>query len=196
MKQLTRALVERTMEAELTGHLGCQKHDQGEKPGANRRNGKTAKELRADDGPMTAAAPREREGGFEPQIAPKHQREFKGFDDKILSMYALGLATRQIQDRLKEIYAVDVSPELIGRVTDEVKELAGEWRGRSLEPFYPALFLDAPRVNIRDGSTAVKKSAHLALAIGLDGQKELGETKFRTGRGLSETRGPNSGWVS
>jgi transposase-like protein len=161
------------MEAELTCHLGYEKHGQGEKTIANRRNGKTVKELRTNDGPMSIEVPRDRESSFEPQIVPKHQREFRGFDDKILSMYALGLTARQIQDHLKEIYAVEVSPELISRVTDEVKDLAAEWRSRPFEPFYPVLFLDALRVNIREGSTVVKKSVYLALAIRLDGQKEL-----------------------
>jgi transposase-like protein len=173
MKQLTKALVERTMQAELSEHLGYEKHDQNKKFNENRRNGKTTKDLRTDQGPMTVEVPRDREGSFEPQIVPKHQREFRGFDEKILSMYALGLTTRQIQDHLKDIYAVEVSPELISRVTDEVKELASEWRGRPLEPFYPVLFLDALRVNIRDGATVVKKSVYLALAIRMDGQKEL-----------------------
>ncbi|MDR3356357.1 MAG: transposase, partial [Spirochaetaceae bacterium] len=116
------------MEAELTAHLGYEKHDQGAKPVANRRNGKSGKELRTDSGPMEIAVPRAREGTFELRIVPKHQREFRGFDDKILSMYALGLTTRQIQDHLKEMYAVDVSPELISRATDAVKYLAAEWR--------------------------------------------------------------------
>jgi putative transposase len=174
MRHLAKSLVERTMEVELTGHLGYEKHGRGEKTNATRRNGKTTKELGADDGPMAIEAPRGREGSFEPRIAAKHQREFRGwFDDKILSMYALGLAIRQIQDHLKEIYAVGVSPELISRVTDGAKHLVGEWRSRPLERFYPALFLDALRVNIRDGSTAVKKSACLALAMRLDGQKEM-----------------------
>jgi len=173
MKQLTKALVERTMQAELTEHLGYEKHDQSKKADENRRNGITTKELRTDQGPMTIEIPRDREGSFEPQIVPKHQREFRGFDDKILSMYALGLTTRQIQDHLKDIYAVEVSPELISRVTDEVKELVSEWRSRPLESFYPILFLDALRANIRDGATVVKKSVYLALAIRLDGQKEL-----------------------
>jgi transposase-like protein len=132
MKQLTQALVERTMEAELTEHLGYEKHDQGAKPVTNRRNGTSGKELRTDHGPMEIAVPRDREGTFEPRIVPKHQREFRGFDDKILSMYALGLTTRQIQDHLKEMYAVDVSPELISRATDAVKYLAAEWRGSLL----------------------------------------------------------------
>jgi transposase-like protein len=151
MKQLTKALVERTREAELTGQLGHEKHDQAEKPATNRRNGKAAKEPGTGRGPVEVAVPRGREGVFEPRIVPKHQKEFRGFDGKILSMYALGLTARQIQDRLKDIYAVDVSPELISRATGEVKELAAGWRGRPLEPFYPVLFPDALRVNIRDG---------------------------------------------
>ncbi|GMO48798.1 MAG: hypothetical protein Pg6C_11460 [Treponemataceae bacterium] len=102
---------------------------------------------------------------LEPQIVPKHQREFRGFDDKILSMYALGLTARQIQEHLKDIYAVEVPPELISRVTDEVKEPAAEWRGRPLEPVYPALFLDALRANIRDGGAAVKKSVSPYMAL-------------------------------
>jgi transposase-like protein len=126
MKQLTTALVRRTMEAEVAFHLGYEKHDQGEKTNAHRRNGKTSKKLRTDGGPMTIEVPRDREGSFEPRIITKHQREFRRVDDKILSMYALGLTTRQIPDHLKAIYAVDVSPELISRVTDDVKELASE----------------------------------------------------------------------
>jgi transposase-like protein len=158
MKQLTKALVERTMEAELTGHLVYEKHDRGEKTNANRRNGKMAKELRTDSGPMSIEVPRDREGAFEPVIVPKHQREFKGFDEKILSMYAPGLTTRQIQEHLKDSYAVEVSPELISRVTGEVKEPAAEWRSRPLEPLYPVVFPDALRVHIRDGASVVKKS--------------------------------------
>ena len=97
--------------------------------------------------------------------------EFRGFDDKILSMYAPGLTTRQIQGHLKDIYAVEVPPELTSRVTDEAKELASEWRSRPLEPFYPVLFLDAPRVNIRGGGTVVKKSVYLALAVRMTARK-------------------------
>jgi transposase-like protein len=122
---------------------------------------------------MTIDVPRDREGTCEPHIVPKHQREFKGFDDNILSMYAPGLTTRQIQEHLKDLYAVEVSPELISRITDEVKALAAEWRSRPLEPVYPVVFPDALRVHIRDGAMVVKKSVYVALAIRLDGQKEL-----------------------
>ena len=173
IKQLSKALIERAMEAELTEQLGYEKHEQADKGTTNRRNGKTSKKLRTDQGPMEIEVPRDREGVFEPQIVQKHQRQWRGFDNKILSMYALGLTTRQIQDHLREIYSVDVSPELISRVTDEVKDMLDEWRSRTLESFYPVLFFDALRLNIREESRVVKKSVYLTLAIRMDGQKEL-----------------------
>jgi putative transposase len=118
LKQLTKALIERAMEAEITNHLGYKKNDQAEKDTSNRRNGKTKKTLRSDQGPLEIEVPRDREGEFEPEIVPKHQREFKDFDDKILSMYARGMTTREIAGHLKEIYNTDVSPELITRGND------------------------------------------------------------------------------
>lgn len=173
MKQLTKAVVERMMEAELTEQLGYEKSDPAEKQTTNRRNGKTTKTLRTDHGPMEIEVPRDRDGEYEPQVIPKHQREFRGFDDKILSMYGLGLSTKAIQENIKEIYGVDISPELVSRVTDEVKGFVEEWRNRPLESFYPVVFFDALRVNIRDEGQVSKKAVYLALAIRLDGQKEI-----------------------
>jgi transposase-like protein len=173
IKQLSKALIERMMQAELTEQLGYQKNEPGEKETSNRRNGKSSKTLRTDQGPMEIDVPRDRDGEYDPKVVAKHQRERRGFDGKILSMYGLGLSTRAIQENLKEIYNVDVSPELISRVTDEVKELVEEWRNRPLEPVYPVIFLDALRVNIRDEGHVSKKAVYLALAIRMDGQKEL-----------------------
>jgi len=173
LKELTKALVERAMQAEMTEQLGYDPNARGAKAGSNRRNGTTKKTVRSDQGPMTLEVPRDREGSFEPRIIPKHQREFKGFDDKILSMYARGMSTREISGHLKEIYGIDVSPDLISRATDSVKELLAEWRSRPLEAFYPVLFLDAIVIKVRDGGQIVTKSVYLALAIRLDGQKEL-----------------------
>ena len=173
VKQLSKALIERMMQAELTEQLGYSKNESGEKETENRRNGKTSKTLRTDQGPMEIEVPRDRDGEFEPKVIPKHQREWRGFDDKILSMYGLGLSTKQIQAHLKEIYNVEVSPELISRVTDEVKGLVEEWRNRPLDSLYPIMFFDALRTNIREEGHVVKKSIYLALAIGLDGQKEV-----------------------
>ena len=173
IKQLSKALIERMMEAELTEQIGYEKSESGEKATTNRRNGKSIKTLRTDQGPMEIEIPRDRDGEFAPQIVPKHQREWRGFDNKILSMYALGLSTKAIQENLKEIYNVEVSPELISRVTDEVKGLVEEWRSRPLEAMYPVIFLDALRMNIRDEGHVSKKSVYIALAVRLDGQKEV-----------------------
>lgn len=173
LKELTKALVERAMEAEMTEQIGYEKNEQTKKETKNRRNGSTKKTLRSEQGPLQIEVPRDRDGSFEPAIVPKHQREFKGFDDKILSMYSRGMTTREITEHLKEIYKVDVSPELISRVTDSVKELIEEWRKRALDAFYPIVFLDALVINVKENSKVVKKAIYLALAVRLDGQKEL-----------------------
>jgi transposase-like protein len=194
MKQLSKALIERMMEAELTEQLGYEKSESGEKKTSNRRNGKTSKTLRTDQGSMEIEVPRDRNGEFEPIIIPKHQREWRGFDDKILSMYSLGLSTKAIQENIKEIYNVDISPELVSRVTDEVKGLVEEWRNRPLDSFYPVVFFDALRVNIRDEGHVSKKAIYLALAIRLDGQKEILGMWIERNEGSSDFS-PRFGWV-
>ena len=189
IKQLSKALIERAMQAEPAEQIGCEKSGAGEKPTGNRRNGKSPKTLRTDHGPMRIEVPRDRDGEFEPRIVPKHQREWRGFDEKILSMYGLGLS-QGIREHIKDIYNVEISPELVSRVTDEVKGLVDDWRSRPLEPLYPVVFFDALRVNIRDEGHVVKKAVYIALAIRLDGQKEaLGMwiernegSKFRLGK--------------
>jgi len=140
VKQLNKALIERMMQAELTEQIGYEKSESGEKPSGNRRNGKSKKTLRTDQGPMEIAVPRDRDGDFEPKVIGKHQREWRGFDDKILAMYSHGMSTQGIQATIKDIYNVDISPELVSRVTDEVKGMVEEWRNRPLEAFYPVVF--------------------------------------------------------
>ena len=131
LKQLTKALVERAMGAELSGHLGYEKNGEAaEKAGENRRNGHSGKTVRSDQGPIEIDVPRDRDGSFEPQIIGKHQREFAGFSDKILSMYARGMTNREIAEHLKEIYATEVSPQFIPNVTDTVVESLETWRNR------------------------------------------------------------------
>ena len=189
LKQLTKALVERAMQAEMTEQLGYDKNGTGEKPNSNRRNGTSKKTLRSDQGPLEVDVPRDRNGEFEPEIIPKHQREFKGFDDKILSMYSRGMTTREITETLKEIYGVVVSPELISRVTDSVKDLIDEWRSRSLDSFYPVLFLDALVINVKDDSHIVKKSVYLALQYGWMARRRS------WAYGLTRTKARSSGWA-
>lgn len=173
LKQLTKALVERAMGAELSDHLGYEKSEPGTKPGENRRNGTSQKTLRTDQGPVTIEVPRDRDGTFEPKIVGKHQRELPGFSDKILSMYARGMTTREIGAHLKEIYGTEVSPQFITSVTEAVVETLETWRNRELEAVYPIVFFDAIVVKVRDNGHVVKKAIYLALAITLEGKKEL-----------------------
>jgi putative transposase len=173
LKQLTKALVERAMHAELTHHLGYEKSDSGGKGSGNSRNGTSTKTLKGDFGEAVIEVPRDRNGTFEPKIVPRHQRRFSGFDDKILSMYARGMTTREIQGHLQEIYGVEVSPSLISEVTDAVIEEVKAWQTRPLEPLYPILFLDALMVKMRHEGRVENRAVYVAIGIDLDGRKDV-----------------------
>lgn len=173
LKQLTKALLERAMSAELTNHLGYEKSDPVGHNSGNSRNGSTAKTLKGDFGEMVIETPRDRNGSFEPQIVKKHQTRFDGFDDKILSMYARGMTTREIQGHLTEMYGVDVSPTLISEVTDGVIEEVKGWQNRPLEPVYGIVYLDALYVKMRHEGRVENRAVYVAIGIGLDGQKDV-----------------------
>jgi putative transposase len=173
LKKLTGALVERAMDAELTHHLGYEAGDNPPEEQGNRRNGTSSKTLRTDHGPLPIEVPRDRQGTFEPQIVPKHQRHFNGFDDKILSMYARGMSVRDIRAHLDEIYGVSVDGDLISRVTDAVVEELRAWQNRPLEPLYLVVYLDALVVKIRDKGVVQNKAVYLVVGVGLDGSKDI-----------------------
>ena len=173
LKQLTKAIIERTLAAELTHHLGYEKNAAEGKNSGNSRNGTTAKTLISDDGELPIEVPRDRNGDFEPQIVRKGQRRIPGFDDKILSMYARGMTTRDIQSHLREIYQVPVSPELISQVTVEVMDEVREWQNRQIEQVYPIMYFDAIRIKVRDTGHVVNKAAYLAIGIRQDGFKDV-----------------------
>jgi len=173
LKELTKRLLEKAMESELTHHLGYEKHSPAGKKSGNSRNGKSSKTLKGDFGEMPIEVPRDRNGDFNPQIIPKHQTRFSGFDDKIISMYARGMTTRDIQDHLQEIYGVDVSPDLISTVTDAVINDVKEWQSRPLDEIYPILYLDATIVKVRSEGRVINKSAYLAIGINLEGIKDV-----------------------
>jgi putative transposase len=173
LKRLTGALVERAMNAELTHHLGYEAGDKPPEEQGNRRNGTSSKTLRTEQGPMGVEVPRDREGTFEPQIVPKHQRHFNGFDDKILSMYARGMSVRDIRAHLEEIYGVSVDGDLISRVTDAVVEELRAWQNRPLDPLYLVAYLDALVVKIRDKGVVQNKAVYLVVGVGLDGSKDI-----------------------
>jgi len=173
LKQLTKALLERAMSTELTHHLGYEKSDPAGYNSGNSRNGATPKTLKGDFGELVIETPRDRNGSFEPQMVKKHQTRFDGFDDKILSMYARGMTTREIQGHLAEMYGVDVSPTLISDVTDGVMEEVKAWQNRPLEPVYAIVYLDALYVKMRHEGRVENRAVYVAMGIGLDGQKDV-----------------------
>lgn len=173
LKKLTKALLERALEGELTEHLGYGKHEPAGHNSGNSRNGKSKKKLKGDFGELSLETPRDRNGTFEPKIIEKHQTRFAGFDDKILSMYARGMTTRDIQSHLEEIYGVEVSPTLVSNVTEGVQEEVRTWQSRPLDSTYPIVYLDALYVRMRDNGHVQNRAVHVAIGVNLEGQKEV-----------------------
>lgn len=174
LKQLVSAVVNRAMGAEMSHHLGYEKGAQPPEGQTNRRNGHTSKRLRSDHGDIELQVPRDREGTFEPQLVKKHERQFNGFDDKILAMYARGASVRDIRAHLEDVYGVDVSPDLISQVTDAVVDELRAWQSRPLEAVYLVVYLDALVVKIRDkGGPVTNKSVYLVVGVQADGSKDV-----------------------
>ncbi len=173
LQQLTKALVERALEGEMTYHLGYPPHDASGDKSGNSRNGKSKKTITGKRGRVEIEVPRDRASEFEPQLVKKGQRRFDGFDDKIISMYARGMSCRQIQAHLQEIYAVEVSPDLISTVTDGVIDEVRAWQSRPLDPLYPILYLDALQVKIKSEGRVSNKAIYLAIGVNLQGTKEV-----------------------
>jgi len=173
LKQLTKALLERAMQAEMTDHLGYEKHDPAGNNSGNSRNGGTTKTLKGDFGELALETPRDRNGSYEPKIIGKGQTRFIGFDDKIISMYARGMSTREIQGHLEEIYKVEVSPTLISNVTEEVLEEVKSWQSRPLDAVYPIVYLDALVVKIRETGHVCNKAIYVVIGVNMQGNKEV-----------------------
>lgn len=173
VRRFKKAIIERALGSELTHHLGYPPGGSKPEDTTNHRNGTGSKTVLTDDGPLAIDVPRDREGSFEPRFIPKHERRFTGFDDKILALYARGMTVREIQGFLAEMYAVEVSPDLISTVTDGIVAEVTAWQSRPLERMYPVVFFDALRVRIRDEATVRIKAIYLALAVRPDGHREI-----------------------
>lgn len=182
LHQLTKALVERALEGEMTHHLGYKKHDSVGDHTGNSRNGTSPKTIKGKRGQTSIDVPRDRNGTFEPQIVKKNQTRFDGFDEKIISLYARGMTTREIQGHLQEIYGVEASPGLVSAATDAVLEEVRAWQNRPLDPVYPILYLDALIVKIKENGRVINKAVYLVIGVNLQGLKEvlgiwIGETE-------------------
>jgi putative transposase len=173
LKQLTKRLVERALEGEMTTHLGYEKHSPEGKNTGNSRNGKSQKQVKGEFGEVELEVPRDRNGEFEPQLVKKGQRRLPGFDEKVIALYARGMTTREIQSHLHELYGVEVSPTLISNVTDAVLEDVKAWQNRALESVYPIVYLDAIHLKLRSEGHIQNQAVYLALGVNLEGHKEL-----------------------
>jgi transposase-like protein len=172
LSQVTKAVLERALAEEMTEHLGYDKHDPAGRGSGNSRNGATSKTLLTDVGAVGLDVPRDRNGSFEPRIVRKGQTRLDGFNERIIALYARGMTTRDIRAHLREIYGVEVSPDLISRVTDAVLEELQEWQARPLDAVYPVVFVDALMVKIRDGVVA-NRPVYVAIGIDCDGAKQV-----------------------
>ncbi len=180
-QMLTKLTVEAALNAELDDHLGYEKHEIS--TSANSRNGYTSKTLQTEDGQFELDTPRDRQGGFEPRLVKKHQTRFTSMDDKVLSLYAKGMTTREISATFKETYDADVSATLVSRVTDAVIDKVTEWQARPLDTVYPIVYLDCIVIKIRQDKRVINKAVYLALGVNMAGHKEL------LGMWLSENEG-------
>lgn len=172
--QLKKQIVDRVLESELNHELGYSKHSKTPKTNKNRRNGSYEKTVIDDDGyKIPIEVPRDREGTFDPKLIPKGVRRFTGFDEKVISLYARGMTMSEIQGHLEEIYHTEVSKELISTVTDGVINEVTKWQNRSLDDVYPILYLDCLHVKARDNHTIISKAVYLAIAVNMEGKKEL-----------------------
>ena len=173
IKQLTGRILQRALEAEMTGHLGYEKNSNAGDNSGNSRNGHTEKTVLLENQETTIEVPRDRNSTFEPIIIPKHEKRVPLFNDQIISMYSFGMTDRDIKAHLEKIYNVDVSPDLISRVTNEVLEEVREWQNRPLEKSYAIVYLDALRVRGREDGKSCMKSVYVVLGVNFDGKKEV-----------------------
>lgn len=173
LKQLSKQLVQKCLDAEMETHLGYEKNERAGKSSENRRNGYSKKSLQTEQGEFSVGVPRDRNGDFEPQIVPKHQTRLAGLDTKVIALYARGMTVRDIQAQLEEMYGVEISPALISNVTNAVLEDVKAWQNRPLDQVYPIVWFDALQVKVRHEQRVINKAVYLALAVNLSGQKEL-----------------------
>jgi len=173
LKDLFKDVLQEALEAELDESLGYGKHEVSGKGLNNSRNGYSKKTVKSELGPISINVPRDRNGEFEPQIVPKHQRNINGIEDKILSLYAKGMTTRDISEQVKELYDVEISAETISNITNRILPLVSEWQSRPLEKTYSFIFMDAIHYKVREEKHVVVKAAYVVIGVNLDGEKEV-----------------------
>ena len=187
LNQITKAVLERALQAEMSDHLGYEVGDPAGRGTGNSRNGLTRKTVATTNGQIEVTVPRDRNGSFEPQIVPKHARRLGSVEDMILSLYSRGMTTRDITAHLAEVYGVNASPDLISRVTDVVEDEIKAWQSRPIDPVYPIVYVDGIRLKVRDNGVVTQRSAHLVIGVDVDGRKHALGIWIETNEGAKET---------
>lgn len=173
LSEIAGRVMNRALEVEMTDHLGYQRGDPAGRGSGNSRNGSTPKTVATDAGEVAVRTPRDRNASFEPKLVPKGQRRIEGFNDLVIGLVARGMTVRDTQAHLQEIYGVEISPELISKITDGVLDELRAWQGRPLDAVYPILYLDAIVVKVRDGHVVVNRPVYIALGVDLEGRKQV-----------------------
>lgn len=173
MKNMFKDILQEMLEAELDNHLGYVKHDVANKETDNSRNGHNTKTVKSKFGNLEMEIPRDRKGEFEPKIIGKYQRDVAGIEDKVISLYSRGMSTRDINEQIRDIYGIEISAEMVSRITDRILPEIKEWQDRPLEPIYTFVFMDAIMYNIRDAGSIVKKAAYVVMGVNIEGNKDV-----------------------
>ncbi|MCB2290215.1 IS256 family transposase [Clostridium sp. CS001] len=173
MKSMFKDILQETLEAEMDMQLGYDKYDISEKQTPNSRNGYSKKTVKSELGTVQLNIPRDRNGEFEPKILPKYQRNITGIEDKIMSLYAAGMTTRDISEQVKNLYDVEISAEMVSNITNRIMPVVTEWQNRPLEKTYSFVFMDAIHYKVRDDKHIVIKAAYVVLGVNMDGEKEV-----------------------
>ncbi|WP_094548601.1 IS256 family transposase [Petroclostridium xylanilyticum] len=173
LKDIFKDLIQEMLEAEIETQLGYSKNDIKNKTTDNSRNGYNQKTIKSEFGEIPIQIPRDRNGEFEPKIIPKYQRNVSGIEEKVISLYARGMSTRDIEEQIREIYGINLSAEMVSKITERIVPEIREWQQRPLEPIYPFIFMDAIHYKIRDDGRILNRAAYVVLGITVDGTKDI-----------------------
>ena len=173
LKDSFKDILQELMEAELDATLGYQKNQKGDLQTNNKRNGHSTKTLKSQYGEFTVDIPRDRNGEFEPRLVPKYQRDISGIEEKIISLYARGMSTRDIHDQLNDLYGIEVSAEMVSKITDKILPQVKEWQSRPLNPAYPFVFMDCIHYKVREDGRILNRAAYVVLGVSMEGYKEI-----------------------
>ena len=173
LKESFKDILQELMEAELDAALGYEKNHKGDLTTNNKRNGHSPKTLKSQYGEFQVDVPRDRNGEFEPKLIPKYQRDISGIEEKVISLYARGMSTRDIHDQLKDLYGIELSAEMVSKITDRILPQVREWQSRPLSPIYPFVFMDCIHYKVREEGKILSRAAYVVLGVTTEGYKEI-----------------------